>query len=201
MGEPVIEPGRFQTRPADLGRTLLDLPEAGLLGRSADRRPELVALEEERLRLGLRSGEGLELSKRRGGGGVPVERRRDLRSGLPGRAGGRRAGLTMEGAASGMGAAGRWPRWVWALFVLAALGLWLARAYNRLQVLQNRVANAFGQIDVQLKRRHDLIPNLVETVRGYATHERQTLERVIEARRQAVSAGSVEDRIKAETEL
>lgn len=85
--------------------------------------------------------------------------------------------------------------------LLILLGLIVAGMYNGLVRLRNQVKNAWAQIDVQLKRRHDLIPNLVETVRGYATHERQTLERVIEARRQAVSAGSVEDRIKAETEL
>ncbi|HXG61420.1 MAG TPA: LemA family protein [Planctomycetota bacterium] len=85
------------------------------------------------------------------------------------------------------------------LFVL--LGLIFAAIYNSLVRLRNQVKNAWAQIDVQLKRRHDLIPNLVETVRGYATHESQTLERVIEARRQAVGASSVEDRIKAEAEL
>lgn len=94
----------------------------------------------------------------------------------------------MEGATSWIEAAGRWPRWVWALLVLAALGLWLARAYNRLQALQNRVANAFGQIDVQLKRRHDLIPNLVEVARRYLRHEHDTLQAVIEARGRAQQA-------------
>lgn len=59
--------------------------------------------------------------------------------------------------------------------------------YNRLVVLKNRFANAFAQIEVQLKRRHDLIPNLVETAKGYLKHERETLEAVIAARNQAVS--------------
>lgn len=68
--------------------------------------------------------------------------------------------------------------------------LWAVSAYNGLVALRNRFANAFSQIDVQLKRRHDLIPNLVETARAYLTHERQTLEAVISARGQAVSAGS-----------
>jgi LemA protein len=60
--------------------------------------------------------------------------------------------------------------------------------YNRLVRLRNRIDNAWSQIDVQLQRRHDLIPNLIETVKGYAAHERETLERVVEARNQAVQA-------------
>jgi LemA protein len=70
--------------------------------------------------------------------------------------------------------------------------------YNRLVTLKNRADNAFAQIEVQLKRRHDLIPNLVETVKGYMTHERETLEAVIQARNQAVgglqkAAGHLDD--------
>ncbi len=61
--------------------------------------------------------------------------------------------------------------------------------YNRLVALRNRYKNAFSQIDVQLKRRHDLIPNLVEVAKGYMGHERETLEAVVNARNQAVSAG------------
>ena len=61
--------------------------------------------------------------------------------------------------------------------------------YNKLVTLRNRYKNAFAQIDVQLKRRYDLIPNLVETAKGYMKHERETLEAVIQARNQAVSAG------------
>jgi LemA protein len=60
--------------------------------------------------------------------------------------------------------------------------------YNGLVRLRNRIDNAWSQIDVQLQRRHDLIPNLVETVKGYASHERETLEKVVQARNQAVSA-------------
>jgi LemA protein len=60
--------------------------------------------------------------------------------------------------------------------------------YNGLVRLRNRIDNAWSQIDVQLQRRHDLIPNLVETVKGYAAHEKETLERVVQARNQAVSA-------------
>ena len=65
---------------------------------------------------------------------------------------------------------------------LVIVGLWAVMAYNRLVTLRNRIANAFAQIDVQLKRRHDLIPNLVEVARGYMAHEAATLEAVIRAR-------------------
>ena len=78
-----------------------------------------------------------------------------------------------------------------ALLVIALIAIiWAVSAYNGLVALRNRFANAFSQIDVQLKRRHDLIPNLVETARAYLDHERQTLEAVIAARGQAVSAGT-----------
>jgi LemA protein len=73
------------------------------------------------------------------------------------------------------------------LLVLAVLG-WFIATYNRLVQQRNQVQAAGAQIDVQLKRRHDLIPNLVETVRGYATHERGTLEQVIAARQGAQSS-------------
>jgi len=67
----------------------------------------------------------------------------------------------------------------------------LITAYNKLVLLRNRFKNAFAQIDVQLKRRYDLIPNLVETAKGYMSHERETLEAVIQARNQALSAGKL----------
>lgn len=74
------------------------------------------------------------------------------------------------------------------LFVGLILVLWLIGAYNRLVALRNRFKNAFAQIDVQLKRRYDLIPNLVETAKAYMSHERQTLEAVIAARNVAAGA-------------
>ena len=86
-----------------------------------------------------------------------------------------------------------------ALAVLALLRI--VGAYNGLIRLRNQLENAWAQIDVQLKRRHDLIPNLVETVKGYAKHESGTLERVIQARNIAVNAKSVGDRAEAENVL
>ena len=82
-----------------------------------------------------------------------------------------------------MGAGG----WI-ATGVGVAIALYVIAVYNRLIVLRNRGRNAFAQIDVQLKRRYDLIPNLVEAVKGYMAHERQTLEAVINARARAMSA-------------
>ena len=72
------------------------------------------------------------------------------------------------------------------VIVLVAVVAWLITIYNRLVLLKNRFQNAFSQIDVQLKRRHDLIPNLVETAKGYLAHERETMQAVIEARNAAV---------------
>ena len=73
--------------------------------------------------------------------------------------------------------------------VLLIIGAWLVFMFNGLVKLRNQVANAFRQIDVQLKRRHDLIPNLVESVKGEMKFEKETLERVIQARAAAISAG------------
>jgi LemA protein len=93
------------------------------------------------------------------------------------------------------------------LFLLAILAavvvvaVWAVGIYNGLVRLRNQVKNSWSQIDVQLKRRHDLIPNLVETVKGYAGHEKQTLENVTQARSRAVSATGVEAQGQAEGEL
>ena len=76
------------------------------------------------------------------------------------------------------------------LGLVVVVVLWAVSAYNRLVELRNRIANAFGQIDVQLKRRYDLIPNLVEVARGYLQHEASTLEAVIQARGQAQGAAA-----------
>jgi len=73
------------------------------------------------------------------------------------------------------------------LIVIAVVIIWVVGIYNRLVTLKNRYQNAFSQIEVQLKRRYDLIPNLVETAKGYIQHERETLEAVIAARNQALS--------------
>lgn len=73
------------------------------------------------------------------------------------------------------------------LVIVLAIVFWVVGAYNRLVSLRNQFKNAFAQIDVQLKRRYDLIPNLVETAKGYIKHERETLEAVIAARSKAVT--------------
>ena len=78
---------------------------------------------------------------------------------------------------------------MWILLgIIVVLAFWAISIYNRLVQLRNRFKNAFAQIDVQLKRRYDLIPTLVETAKGYIKHERETLEAVIKARNQAVAA-------------
>ena len=83
-----------------------------------------------------------------------------------------------------------------AIIIFAVIGM-----YNSLVRLRNQVKNAWSQIDVQLKRRHNLIPNLLETVKGYMKHERETLENITKARSRAMSAESVGDKAKAEGEL
>ncbi|HVT90481.1 MAG TPA: LemA family protein [Tepidisphaeraceae bacterium] len=85
--------------------------------------------------------------------------------------------------------------------IVLILILWVIGAYNGMVSLREQVRAAWAQIDVVLKRRHDLIPNLVETVKGYAAHEKETLERVIAARNQAVSATSPQQAAAAEGAL
>ena len=91
------------------------------------------------------------------------------------------------------------------LVVLAALvvlaSLWFIATYNSFIGLKVRIDNAWSQIDVQLKRRYDLIPNLVESVKGYMQHEKETLERVIKARSQAIDATGIKDKAQAENFL
>ena len=85
--------------------------------------------------------------------------------------------------------------------VLVLLIIFVIGAYNSLIRLRNQVDNAWSQIDVQLKRRHDLIPNLVETAKGYMQHERETFETITKARSQAMGAKSVAESSKAEGAL
>lgn len=87
----------------------------------------------------------------------------------------------------------------WVILVIVIL--WLIFTYNRLITLKNRSKEAWADIDVQLKRRYDLIPNLVETVKGYATHEKEVFEKVTEARARAMGAQTIEEHSKAENYL
>jgi LemA protein len=85
--------------------------------------------------------------------------------------------------------------------VLVLLALYVIISYNGLVSLRNRIENAWAQIDVQLKRRYDLIPNLVETVKGYASHERETLDAVIQARNAGMNAQGPHDQAEAENQI
>jgi LemA protein len=87
------------------------------------------------------------------------------------------------------------------LVVIAAIVFWGISIYNGLVTMRQRVGQAFADIDVQLKQRHDLIPNLVETVKGYATHERGTLEAVVQARNAALTASGPAQQAAAEGAL
>lgn len=87
------------------------------------------------------------------------------------------------------------------IVILVVVGLWLVSVYNGLIRWRNRVKESWADIDVQLKRRYDLIPNLVETVKGYATHEKETLDAVISARNKAMDAKSVKAHSEAENQL
>ena len=85
--------------------------------------------------------------------------------------------------------------------IIVLIIIWAVSLYNGLVKLRNRRQNAFADIDVQLRQRHDLVPQLVETVKGYASHEKDLLLRVTEARTAAMAAGSIDDKIKAEQQL
>jgi len=85
--------------------------------------------------------------------------------------------------------------------ILVVITLWLVSLYNNLVKLRNRRQNAFADIDVQLRQRHDLVPQLVETVKGYAGHEKDLLIKITEARAGAMSAQSIDDKIAAEQKL
>ena len=87
---------------------------------------------------------------------------------------------------------------MWPLLIVLALAVWLVVMYNGLVQLRESAEAAWSDIDVQLKRRHDLIPNLVETVKGYATHEQETFEKVIQARNRAMSAQGPAAKAQAE---
>ena len=90
--------------------------------------------------------------------------------------------------------------WV-VLGIIAAVVFWAISIYNSLVAMRQRTNQAFADIDVQLKQRHDLIPNLIETVKGYAAHERGTLEAVVRARNAAIAAPGVEQKVAAENVL
>ncbi|RJP20715.1 MAG: LemA family protein [Candidatus Abyssobacteria bacterium SURF_5] len=87
------------------------------------------------------------------------------------------------------------------VIIAVAVALYLVFAFNRFVTLRNRIRNAWAQIDVQLKRRYDLIPNLMETVKGYAKHEKGVFEAVTEARARAIGASTVKDQGAAENQL
>lgn len=89
----------------------------------------------------------------------------------------------------------------WTIGIIGGLAVIAVLFYNSLVGLRQRVMNAWAQIDVQLRRRFDLIPNLVETVKGYASHEKEVFQKVTEARASVASARSVDDQIQAQTTL
>lgn len=87
------------------------------------------------------------------------------------------------------------------LIILGLIILWVIFTYNKLITLKNRAKEAWADIDVQLKRRYDLIPNLIETVKGYASHERELFEKVTQARTQAMGAQTIKEKGEAENML
>jgi len=90
---------------------------------------------------------------------------------------------------------------IFIIIIVAAIVLWIVSVFNRLVTLRNRAKEAWSDIDVQLKRRHDLIPNLVETVKGYAAHERELFEKVTAARTRAMGATTLKEKGEAENAL
>ncbi|MFZ2193872.1 MAG: LemA family protein [Candidatus Moraniibacteriota bacterium] len=87
------------------------------------------------------------------------------------------------------------------LGIIVVIAVWIIAMYNGLITLKNRVDEAWSDIDVQLKRRYDLIPNLINTVKGYAAHEKEVFEKVTEARTRAMNAGSTQEKADAENML
>ena len=87
------------------------------------------------------------------------------------------------------------------LVIVGVIVLWLVSLYNNLVKLRNRRQNAFADIDVQLRQRHDLVPQLVQTVKGYASHESELLQKITEARSGAMNARTIDDKIVAEQQL
>lgn len=93
-----------------------------------------------------------------------------------------------------------WIFWI-ILVLIVIIILWMVGIYNRFIVLRNRMQGSWAQVDVQLKKRYDLIPNLVGTVKGYAKHEREVFQNVTEARSRAINAGTVDEQAQAENFL
>ncbi len=91
--------------------------------------------------------------------------------------------------------------WIIIIVIVVGLGILMASIYNNLVKLRNNRENAFADIDVQLKQRFDLVPQLVATVQGYATHEKELLENITAARTAGVNASSIDDKIKADQQL
>ncbi|MEE2566703.1 LemA family protein [Hyphobacterium marinum] len=91
--------------------------------------------------------------------------------------------------------------WIILLIVVGVVAFFIIGIYNRLVALRQTTNQAWGDVDVQLKQRQDLVPNLVNTVKGYASHEKETLEKVVQARQAAVSADNVKDQAQAENML
>jgi len=92
--------------------------------------------------------------------------------------------------------------WLWILIgVVIIIGITVISYYNRFQVLENRIDNSLSQINVQLKRRSDLIPNLVKTVKGYAKHEKEAIKKVTDARKEMMSTNKLDEKVKADNNL